>query len=85
MSSVSGTACGRALLFRPFILAAGTINLRFGRSNSGHDASATSLSRNAANAAGISDLEIGEQFDNLTTFIAGQIEEAADKLSAKDD
>ena len=41
--------------------------------------------RAAANAAGISDAEIGEQFDNLTTFIAGQIEEAADKLSAKDD
>jgi len=41
--------------------------------------------RAAANAAGISDAEIGEQFDNLATFIAGQIEEAADKLSAKDD
>ena len=39
--------------------------------------------RAAANAAGISDA--GEQFDNLATFIAGQIEEAADKLSAKDD
>jgi len=38
-----------------------------------------------ANAAGISDAEIGEQFDNLTTFVAGQIEEAADKLSGKDD
>ena len=41
--------------------------------------------RAAANAAGISDAEIGEQFDNLATFIAGQIEEAVDKLSAKDD
>ena len=41
--------------------------------------------RAAANAAGISDAEIEEQFDNLTAFIAGQIEEAADKLSAKDD
>ena len=35
--------------------------------------------------AGISDAEIGEQFDNLATFIVGQIEEAVDKLSAKDD
>jgi hypothetical protein len=33
----------------------------------------------------LSDAEIGEQFDNLATFIAGQIEEAVDKLSAKDD
>jgi hypothetical protein len=41
--------------------------------------------RVAANAAGISDAEIGEQFDDLTTFIAGQIQEAADKLSAKED
>jgi hypothetical protein len=41
--------------------------------------------RAAANAAGISDAKIGEQFDNLGTFIAGQIEEAADKLSEKDD
>jgi hypothetical protein len=41
--------------------------------------------RAAANAAGISDAEIGEQFDNLTTFIAGQIQEAVGKLSAKDD
>ena len=41
--------------------------------------------RAAANAAGISDAEIEEQFDDLATFIAGQIEEAADKLSAKDD
>ena len=31
--------------------------------------------RAAANAAGISDAEIEEQFDNLTAFIAGQIEE----------
>jgi len=41
--------------------------------------------RAAANAAGISDAEVGEQFDNLATFIAGQIEEAADTLSTKDD
>jgi hypothetical protein len=41
--------------------------------------------RAAANAAGISDAEIGEQFDNLTTFIAGQIQEAADKILPKDD
>jgi hypothetical protein len=41
--------------------------------------------RAAASAAGISDAEIGEQFDNLATFIVGQIEEAVDKLSAKDD
>ena len=41
--------------------------------------------RAAASAAGIPDAEIGEQSDNLATFIAGQIEEAADKLSAKDD
>ena len=41
--------------------------------------------RAAATAAGISDAEIEEQFDNLTTFVAGQIEEAADKLSAKDE
>jgi hypothetical protein len=41
--------------------------------------------RVAANAAGISDAEIGEQFDNLTAFVAGQIQEAADKLSAKED
>jgi hypothetical protein len=41
--------------------------------------------RVAANAAGISDAEIGEQFDDLTTFIAGQIQEAADKLSAEED
>ena len=41
--------------------------------------------RAAANSAGISDAEIGEQFDSLATFIAGQIEGAADKLSAKDD
>lgn len=41
--------------------------------------------RAAANAAGISDAEIGEQFDNLTAFIAGQIQEAADKLSAEED
>ena len=41
--------------------------------------------RAAANAAGISDAEIGEQFDDLTAFVAGQIEEAADKLTAKDD
>jgi hypothetical protein len=39
--------------------------------------------RAAANAAGISDAEIGEQFDNLTAFVSGQIEEAADKLSGK--
>jgi hypothetical protein len=41
--------------------------------------------RAAANAAGISDAEIGEQFDDLTAFVTGQIEEAADKLMAKDD
>ena len=41
--------------------------------------------RAAANAAGISDAELAEQFDNLTTFIAGQIREAADKLSANDE
>ena len=41
--------------------------------------------RAAASAAGIPDAEIGEQSDNLATFIAGRIEEAADKLSAKDD
>ena len=41
--------------------------------------------RAAANAAGISDAEIGEQFDDLTAFIAGEIQEAVDKLSAKDD
>jgi hypothetical protein len=41
--------------------------------------------RAAAKAAGISDAEIGEQFDSLTTFIAGQIQEAADKLSAEED
>ena len=41
--------------------------------------------RAAANAAGISDAEIGEQFDSLTRFIAGQIQEAADKLSAEED
>jgi len=41
--------------------------------------------RAAATAAGISDAEIEEQFDDLAAFIAGQIEEAADKLSAKDD
>jgi hypothetical protein len=41
--------------------------------------------RAAANAAGISDAEIGEQFESLTTFIAGQIQEAADKLSAEED
>jgi hypothetical protein len=29
--------------------------------------------------------EIEEQFDDLAAFIAGQIEEAADKLSAKDE
>jgi len=41
--------------------------------------------RAAANAAGISDAEIGEQFDDLATFIEGQIVEAADKLSPKDE
>jgi hypothetical protein len=38
--------------------------------------------RAASNAAGISDAEIGEQFDDLATFIAGQIEEAADTVEA---
>jgi hypothetical protein len=41
--------------------------------------------RAAANEAGISDAEIGDQFDNLTTFIAGQIQEATDKQSDEDD
>lgn len=37
-----------------------------------------------AHAAGISDGELGEQFDDLDAFIAGQIEEAAEKNSAED-
>lgn len=41
--------------------------------------------RAGANAAGISDSEIDEQFDDLTAFIAGQIEEAADTLAAKNE
>jgi hypothetical protein len=41
--------------------------------------------RAAAHAAGISDAEIGEQFDDLTAFVAGEIQEAADKLSAERD
>ncbi len=41
--------------------------------------------RAAAHQAGITDTEIGEQFDSLAQFIAGQIDEAAERLSAKDD
>ncbi|MGO9359684.1 MAG: hypothetical protein ACLP1D_18810 [Xanthobacteraceae bacterium] len=41
--------------------------------------------RAAANAAGIADAEISEQFDSLAAFITGQIQEAADKLAAKEE
>jgi hypothetical protein len=49
MSAVSGTLCGRAFPFLPFILAAGIVQIPFAKSNSLHTASATSFNRSPLN------------------------------------
>jgi hypothetical protein len=51
ISAVSGTACSRALLFLPFMRSAGIVHLPRRRSNSGHEASATSLRRKAVSSS----------------------------------